>query len=146
MRPSIFLVGAALLTLFLMNLASVLFISVNGPQHSMSYADFVAILLTAIAVIVASLGVGVAVLAIWGYQTISKNTKDAADKKASEVAGIKIDYHLNGKAFERQLRELIARVQAEQAVQSIQGGTAQPAIGEKEHVNADNDIPAYPGA
>ncbi|MGY0791566.1 hypothetical protein [Azospirillum argentinense] len=129
-----------------MNLTFVLFISVNGSQHSMSYADFVAILLTAIAVIVASLGVGVAVLAIWGYQTISKNTKDAADKKASEVAGIKIDYHLNGEAFERQLRELIAKVQAEQSVQSIQSDSAQRAEGEKENVSSGNDIPAYPGA
>lgn len=146
MRPSIFIAGAALLALFLMNLASVLFISVNGSQHSMSYADFVAIILTAIAVIVASLGVGVAVLAIWGYQTISKNTKDAADKKASEVAGIKIDYHLNGEPFERQLRELIAKVHAEQAVQSIQGGNVQRAEGEKEHVSTGNDIPAYPSA
>ena len=50
----------------------------DAPQADWSYSDLVVVLLTAIAVILAALGLGVAALAVWGYQKIADNARDIA--------------------------------------------------------------------
>lgn len=59
--------------------------SLNSHGPGLSYADFVSILLTAVAVLVTTLAVFVAVIAVWGYRQI----KTAAEKRA-EVTAAKV--------------------------------------------------------
>lgn len=56
--------------------------SLDTKAGGMGYSDFVAILLTAIAVLITTLAAFLAIAAIWGYQQI----KEAAEKRAVEVA------------------------------------------------------------
>lgn len=51
---------------------------------TMSYADLAAILLTAVGVLVAVLGIGVAILAVWGFKYIQEQSTEAAVKRVEE--------------------------------------------------------------
>lgn len=54
------------------------------PQ-SMSYSDLVAVLLTAVSLIVAIFGVVMAILAIWGYRNFKNVVRNASLTRAEEV-------------------------------------------------------------
>jgi hypothetical protein len=67
-----------------------------GPDHPViEYKDFVTILLTALAVMIAVATVVVAVAAVWGYvairDEISRTVKEIAGKRAEEVARDRIE-------------------------------------------------------
>ena len=60
------------------------------PKAGLSYEGFVTITLTALAVMLAVLAVGVAFLAIWGYAGFN----DAVKKAVGEQVGPAMDFHL----------------------------------------------------
>src|SRR5690348_8449141 len=45
----------------------------EGTPEGWTYADLVVVMLTAVGVIVASLGIGIAIIAVWGYSKITDN-------------------------------------------------------------------------
>jgi uncharacterized membrane protein YcjF (UPF0283 family) len=47
-------------------------------SNGMTYQDLVTVILTALAVMIALLGLGVAILAVWGFTTFQKMAQDAA--------------------------------------------------------------------
>ena len=57
-----------------------------SPPTGWEYKDLIAIVLTALAVILAALTIGIGALAIWGYTTIREAAIDAAETKADASA------------------------------------------------------------
>jgi hypothetical protein len=60
------------------------------PSNGIEYKDIISLLLTAITVVLAALAIGIAVLAIWGYNSIRESAEraagDVAERTAKEVA------------------------------------------------------------
>jgi hypothetical protein len=67
-----------------------------------SYADLVVVMLTAVGVLVATLGIGVAILAVWGYAKIAEN---AVERSLSAVTK-----RLDDMTTTSELQERIKRV------------------------------------
>jgi hypothetical protein len=85
MRPIEFiatLTGGVLIATLLYSLAA---LHVPQPEKPVvEYKDFVSILLTAVALVVAVLAIGIGVLAIWGYKEFMSKAHDAARDVADE--------------------------------------------------------------
>lgn len=58
---------------------------------SFTQAEFITIILTAVTVVLAALAIMLAIAAVWGYTQIKEVAREAAEKKAIEVAGEKAD-------------------------------------------------------
>jgi len=84
------------------------------------YDDLVAILLTTVGVIVAFIGIIVAVGAIWGYQSI----KGIAEQKAAEASHEGLNTHLNSKDFLGRMDVII-----KERMESVVQAAVQTALG-----------------
>ena len=56
-----------------------------GDENIANYTDFLTVTLTALAVILAGLAVFIAILAIWGYNSIKKSSEISAQKRAERI-------------------------------------------------------------
>ena len=65
----------------------------------MDYSDYLSITLTALAVLLAALTLGVGVLALWGYSQFRSLTREASRKHVSEM--------LNEGPFKNRIDELV---------------------------------------
>lgn len=74
----------------------------DAPQANWSYSDLVTVLLAAIAIILTALGLGIAILAIWGYQKIA----DHAVQRSVEVMNERFDKMME----EQNLKERISAI------------------------------------
>jgi hypothetical protein len=75
---------------------------------TMSYEGFVTILLTAIAVMLAILALGIGILAIWGYVGLRDSVKEAATKHVTMAMDLKLKEYPPASA----LVELVTRMEA----------------------------------
>jgi len=94
---------AANVALFLM---AVYFISIHGlaaPEAHWTYSDLVSVLLTAIGIILTTLGLGIALLAIWGYQKIA----DHAVGKSVEAVNKRLDTMLEEQNLKQKISDMV---------------------------------------
>lgn len=63
----------------------------SPPTVTFTQPEFITIILTAVTVILAALAIMLAIAAVWGYTQIKEVAREAAEKKAIEVAGEKAD-------------------------------------------------------
>lgn len=89
-----------------------------GPWE---YKEFVTILLTVVTIVLAVLGLGIAVLAIWGYYRLQAT----AEERAAKVAETTTDSHLGSKAFEEQLSGIIDEIFTRRAADRVTGPAGQ---------------------
>lgn len=101
-----------------------------GPATgSLEYKDLVSILLTAASVVLAGVGIAVALLALWGYNALAALARETSEKTAKD----EITAYLETPAFQQKLTEL-----AQQAALDISGlregvqMDGAPAKGEKD--------------
>jgi hypothetical protein len=96
MKPVVFLAVLTAVTVVILNILFMDDLRIPaGSSNPIDYKDFSAILLTAVAVIVAVLAIGIAVLAIWGFQEFEKRTREAAER----VAKLAMDDYLSSAAY-----------------------------------------------
>lgn len=95
---------------------------VTGPH--LSYAEFVSALLTAVTVILAALGIMIAMAAIWGYQGI----QEKGTAVATEAAKREVRDYLSGDEGRHLLEELI-RPEVDNVIQSSALAQAYPTNG-----------------
>ncbi|MCG8562674.1 MAG: hypothetical protein MI824_22985 [Hyphomicrobiales bacterium] len=114
-----------------------LYVATRGVGGSVwSYKDFVTISLTVVTVVLAALGLGIALLAIWGYAQIEK----LAGQKAEEVAKKAAEDHLSSEEFRERFRETIEKLQEERAIRSVTGEES-PKAGEGDAERAEPTPP-----
>lgn len=79
----------------------VIFISASGlddkevPSSSISYAEWAAIVLTCVAVLVTVLGVLIALLSFWGFRNIAKEARSISEKTASNMTKKQVENCIN---------------------------------------------------
>jgi hypothetical protein len=76
-----------------------------APTEGLKYSEFLAITLTALAVILASIGIFIAILAIWGYKAI----RDEAARIASKTSVDAIRQFLAEANIKSTLRDMVAK-------------------------------------
>lgn len=109
----------------------------TSSTESLTYPEFISITLTALAVILATLGVIVAMLAGWGYRAIKTDSRNFASKAAREaVKEFFDDAHISG-----QLEEMVKRRVSEEGDQlyqdlSLTGGAKGDLVQPQEHDEA----------
>jgi hypothetical protein len=102
------------------------------------YKDLIAILLTAVSVIVTFIGFIVAVAAIWGFQTL----KGMAEEKAIETSRLGSATYLKSDEFKADLAEQIGvamQTSAREAVQDALASVIVPADAAPEHQAGDEE-------
>jgi uncharacterized membrane protein YcjF (UPF0283 family) len=122
-------------------LVALLFLlSANGASAivpgAWEYKDLIAILLTAVSVIITFIGFIVAVAAIWGFQTL----KGMAEEKAIETSKLGSSAYLSSDAFKADLAEQIKaamQTAAREAVQDALTSVIVPADVAPEHQVGD---------
>jgi hypothetical protein len=75
----------------------------DSPQATWSYSDLVAVLLTAIGVILTTLGLGIAALAIWGYQKIA----DHAETQSVAAVNKRLDAMLADQNLKQRISDMV---------------------------------------
>ena len=70
----------------------------------MDYSTFLSITLTALAVMLAILGLGLAIIAIWGYRQIKLNAEKIAEEKA--LAKVALELEKDGKIYQMLIEAL----------------------------------------
>jgi hypothetical protein len=108
--------------------------------RGIEYKDLVSIQLTALTLVVAALGVGVAFLAVWGYKEFMERAKDSAREAASEVAKNTVSSHLKGDSFVNEVRAALDQLYEEHAARRTQPPT-EPQGAED---GRGDDIPRLP--
>lgn len=105
------------------------------PSPGWEYKDLVSVLLTVVTIVLAFLGLAVALAAIWGWQTISQG----AARRAAEVATDKTDAHLQSDDFQAKLKVLV-----EEQVENIKRAAAQQRITAEGVPNDPQPVPQAP--
>lgn len=78
--------------------------------EDISYADLIAVLLTAVSLIVGIFGVVMAILAIWGYSHFKLVVTEASDKTAREVAEQIAKEHVSQDLADGKTRQFISQL------------------------------------
>lgn len=99
---------------------SAFYAATRGPLSAdgWSYSDLVTVILTAVTVVLAALGLGIAAIAIWGYDRIERNASDAAVNEARDM----IDRHLKSARFVEQVREIVEDLPKSEAFEGVRPG------------------------
>jgi hypothetical protein len=58
----------------------------SDAQNSISFVEYTGIALACVAILITALGIGVAILSVWGYNNIKKSTDKISNEVANEVA------------------------------------------------------------
>ena len=101
----------------------------DAPRADWSYSDLVTVLLTAIGVILTTLGLGIAALAIWGYQKIA----DHAEAQSIAAVNKRLDAMLLEQNLKQRISEMV-QPHIAQAADEVWGdfaAAAYPAEGEQ---------------
>jgi ABC-type Co2+ transport system permease subunit len=118
------LIGFALIGLnawFLFTLQSAVPPATAGTSGGMEYKDFVAILLTAVTVVLAVLAIGVAVLAIWGYKELLR----MAELQAEGVAKTFLDSYVTSPLFKAEAEQVWERLIQDHIAKSLTSKTTE---------------------
>lgn len=89
----------------------------NTEEVSVTYADLAAIVLTAVAVLVAVMGVGMAILAFWGYTSL----KTAVVKAAEDQLKQELRSGTLRKVLEDRVDEVVFRGAEDRAAEETEG-------------------------
>jgi predicted membrane protein len=76
----------AVLVIFVLYFLSHRYLLPSKDAQTIEYKDFISILLTGLAVMIAVMTVFLAGAAIWGYERIRKEAREVAEKEAQKVA------------------------------------------------------------
>ena len=112
----------------------------GDPPAGWTYNDLLTILLTVTIIVMTALGLGIALLAVWGY----KNLRDGAIEKAEKAVSDKADSYLKSQAFRDTLDSAInERIKKEVAgeLRDLQQGV-ENGDGTAEEIP---DLPPAPG-
>jgi hypothetical protein len=78
-----------------------------GPGTTWHYSDLVVIVLTAVGVLITALGVGIAIMALWGYQKITDHAVDQSLKFTSDRVTKRLEEYLSTQEVQERIRALV---------------------------------------
>ena len=117
----------------------------NSESHKINYSDLVSIQLTSLGVLLAALGIGVAILAFWGYREFMNRAEATAEATAKGMAFDTVDTHLKSEQFKNNVRAVLAELQRDRAAEIVgtvaQGAAAVVAGGEVANAQNPSQMP-----
>lgn len=103
--------------------------AVGVLEGKIEYKDLVSLQLTALTVVLAVLGIGVAALAVWGY----KEFMDQAKATAQGVAASAVSAHLGSDLFKLEVRAVLVELERDRAAaaaETVKGDAPPQPAGE----------------
>jgi len=99
---------------------SAFYAATRGPlsAEGWTYPELITVLLTAVTVVLAVLGLGIAVIAIWGYDRIERSASAAAVTAAKSM----IESHLRSDEFTGKIREIVEGLPKSEAFEGLKPG------------------------
>ncbi|MFV3077434.1 hypothetical protein [Niveispirillum fermenti] len=117
-----FLLWITALALIAINIVGISLMAPAGKGgRAVDYTDLVSIILTAVAVILAALAIGVGLIAIWGYKQIVEHARSSAEAKAGEIAADRLESYLKSDVFKSLAKQAVKDIAAERGFRGLTG-------------------------
>jgi heme/copper-type cytochrome/quinol oxidase subunit 2 len=143
MNPTALIISVIGLILIVLNVYFMTTLRVPDPYGALEYKDLVSILLTAVTVVLAVLGIAIAILAIWGYKEFMAKAESKATESAGAVAKTLVDTYLTSEEFSIRFAQAAERLNKEK-------GASRVALGDKpdgkgvDDASPQEHFPPYP--
>lgn len=135
-----FIVGLTLIGLAITGLVTY---RAPDPSGALEYKDLISILLTAVTVVLAVLGIGIAILAIWGYKEFMTKAESKAEEAASKIAKELVNTYLTSEEFTIRFTEAVQRLHKDEAALRVKPA-GQPEGKGVQNAGVQENFPTLP--